>query len=277
MHSTASDGTVSPDQLPDLAKNTGLQAIALTDHDTTDGLEQFMSAGQQAGIEVIPGIEFSSYWHRSSLHVVGLFIDPENSIFKAKLKEIVDSRLNRNELMVQKLNSLGFEVELDDWYKLAANSVPGRPHLASVLVNKGYFKTPKQAFDELIGNNRPGHVSRQRLLSPSEAIKAIHDAGGLAIWAHPCAMRNVPYNVLKKIGAQLKTYGLDGIETMYSHFTEKDSKQASRFADSYNILKSGGSDFHGDNSPGVTIGSGKGQLAVPYEFLQKMKDEIGRN
>ncbi len=274
VHSTVSDGTVDPNQIPELAKNAGLQALALTDHDTTEGLEAFYNAGKLHNIETVPGVELSASWYHSSVHIVGLFIDPESTHLKQFLKSVIDQRHKRNERIIKKLSSLGFKITVADWIQEAGNNVPGRPHLASLLVKRGFFPDIKSVFSELIGNNAPGYEPRVQP-RPEEAISIIHKAGGVAIWAHPYAMRLVPFSTLKKAGLTMKGYGLDGLETYYSHFTEEETKNAHRFAHQYNLLESGGSDYHGDNTPGVELGRGLGSLNVPYEVLEKIKRHLG--
>ncbi len=271
VHSTASDGTLSPSELIQLAKSKNLEAIALTDHDTVSGLEEFHKTGKELGVETISGIELSASWYHSSVHILGLFIDENCAELKEFLERASTRRLQRNEKIIKKISALGFDVTLDEWSAEAGHNVPGRPHLASLLVKRGHFPDIKTVFDELIGNHSPG-FERQHLPHPQEAIALIHKAGGLAIWAHPYAMRSVPFSTLKKTGLTLKGYGLDGVETFYSHFSEEGHNNAVRFAERYNLLQSGGSDFHGENSAGIDLGTGKGDFSVPYELLANLKN-----
>lgn len=273
FHSTASDGTFSPSDIVQLAKDKNLRAIALTDHDTTAGLKEFHQTGKELGIETISGIELSASWYHSSVHILGLFIDETSEELQTFLERASARRLQRNEKIIQKISTLGFNVTLEEWSAEAGHNVPGRPHLASLLVKRGHFPDIKTVFDELIGNHSPG-FERQHLPHPQEAIALIHNAGGIAVWAHPYAMRSVPFSTLKKTGLTLKGYGLDGIETYYSHFSEEGHNNAVRFAERYNLLQSGGSDFHGANTPNVELGTGKGDLSVPYELLEKMKAHL---
>ena len=270
FHSTASDGTLTPTQLVETAALNNIRAVALTDHDTTEGIGEFMAAGEKHGIETIPGIELSSSWYSSAMHIVGLYIDPQNKALNTFLKQVIDNRNIRNAKIITKLQELDYEVTLKEWTDEAGGDVIGRPHMASLLVKKGYFNNNQEVFEALLATNRKAFVPRY-LPKPSEAIKIIQNAGGVAIWAHPYAMRNVPYSVVRKTGTILKSSGLDGIECYYSHFSESEQRNANKFADTYKMLKSGGSDFHGDNSPGVSLGSGKGTLNVPYECLDKIK------
>ncbi len=276
-HSTASDGTLTPAQLVEEAVKTGIKAIALTDHDTTSGLNEFHTTGDKYDIETISGIELAVNWYHSSIHLTGLYIDKNSDYLQNYLKTVVKNRVIRNEKIIEKLNNLGMNISFDEWQNEAKNDVPGRPHLASCLVRKGFYANTRAVFNELLGNNKPGFVARFQP-TPQEGIKAIHEAGGLAFWAHPCAMRNAPYSTIKKTGANLKGFGLDGLETRYSHFTPQEQDNAERFAHQYKLLQSGGSDFHGDNSPGVFLGTGKGNdFNVPYHFLERIKEKLQLN
>lgn len=273
FHSTESDGTLTPSELVHRAAETPLQAIALTDHDTTTGLAEFHEAGQALEIETISGIEISASWYHSAIHILGLFIDEHNDELKAYSMLASKRRISRNEKIIKKIATMGFHVSIEEWLAEAGHNVPGRPHLASILVKRGCFPDIKTVFSELIGNQAPGFV-RQDLLHPQQAIALVHKAGGLAVWAHPYAMREVPFSTMKKTGLTLKGYGLDAIETHYPHFSEHTHRNAVKLAEKYNLLQSGGSDFHGKNSPGVQLGTGKGSLNVPYDFIVKMKEKL---
>ncbi|MCK5834874.1 MAG: PHP domain-containing protein [Lentisphaeria bacterium] len=275
-HSTFSDGTCTPTEIIETACQTGITAIALTDHDTTAGLQEFHESAKHRDIETISGIELAVSWYRSSVHLTGLFIDENSDYLQNYLVTVKRNRNIRNENIITKINALGYNVTLDDWQNEAKNEVPGRPHLATILVEKGMFSNTREVFDKLIGNNLPGFVKRYQP-APQEGIKAIHEAGGLAFWAHPCAMQNRPYSTIKKVGATLKNFGLDGLETRYSHFTPHEQNNAERFAKQFEVLESGGSDFHGDNSVGVFLGLGKKDgFNIPDEFLVKIKAQLNR-
>lgn len=278
-HSTASDGTFTPSELIDLAIEKNIASIALTDHDTTSGLAEFHQHAKASGtdIETISGVELAVSWYSSSIHMTGLFIDPTSDFLQNYLVKVRESRYIRNEKTIEKLNKLGIQISLEDWNKQAGNEVAGRPHLAQILVNRGLYSDVKMVFSELLGTNKPGFVSRYRPM-PQEGIKAIHEAGGLAFWAHPCAMRNVPYSTIKKIGGNLKGLGLDGLETHYAHFTPQEQVNTTRFAKQYNLLQSGGSDFHGSIKPGLDLGTGLGDgFCVPDSFIDAMKEKLASN
>ncbi|MEA2012255.1 MAG: PHP domain-containing protein [Verrucomicrobiota bacterium] len=276
-HSSVSDGTFSPTELANEAKRVGLRAIALTDHDTTDGIADFTKTCEKNGIEGIPGVEISTSWYSSSLHIVGLFIDPDNGVLNKLLSEIRENRDLRNRKMVSKLNKLDYRITLEELIEESGDEkVIGRPHFAAILIRKGYFETPSEVFNELLGDRKKGFVPRY-LPMPGVGISAIHAAGGLAIWAHPYSMQNVPCSVTRKTCKTLIKHKLDGIECYYTSFSDKDRENAMTMVRDYNLLVSGGSDFHGKNTPDVVLGLGNKKfetLRIPYSLVENMKRKL---
>ena len=268
-HSTASDGTVAPGTLPELGAAAGLTALALTDHDTVAGLADFMARQKDfPQMELIPGIEFSSHDAARELHIVGLFIDPENPELLAMIDSMRRSRQVRGELMMQKLSSLGYTVTLDELIAAGAPpDAPGRPHFAQVLVNKYNFPDNKTVFERLLKRGLPGYVQRE-LPPPQEVIKVIKASGGLAIWAHPYNSRHSMNNYIRRTAELLKIAGLDGLEAYYTEYTPSKSANALRLAAELNLAVSGGSDFHGSIHPEVKLGKGTGNLHVPDEAVE---------
>lgn len=276
IHSTASDGTVAPGDLPELGAAAGLTAMALTDHDTVAGLSDFMARQKDfPQMELIPGIEFSSHDPSRELHIVGLFIDPENPGLLAMIDSMRRSRQMRGELMMQKLSSLGYTVTIDELIAVGAPpDAPGRPHFAQVLVNKYNFPDNKTVFERLLKRGLPGYVARE-LPPPEEVIKVIKAAGGLAIWAHPFNTRHSMNNYIRRTAAVLKIAGLDGLEAYYTEYTPSKSANALRIAAELGLVVSGGSDFHGSIHPEVKLGKGTGTLNVPDEtvaFLHRARE-----
>ena len=271
-HSTASDGTVAPGTLPELGAAAGLTALALTDHDTVAGLKDFMARQKDfPQMELIPGIEFSSYDAARELHIVGLFIDPENPDLLAMIDSMRRSRQARGELMMQKLSSLGYTVTLDELVAVGASpDAPGRPHFAQVLVNKYNFPDNKTVFERLLKRGLPGYVQRE-LPPPQEVIKVIKAAGGLAIWAHPYNTRRSMNNYIRRTAELLKIAGLDGLEAYYTEYTPSKSANALRLAADLGLAVSGGSDFHGSIHPEVKLGKGTGNLNVPDEVMDFLR------
>lgn len=271
-HSTASDGTVAPAALPELAAAAGLTALALTDHDTTEGLNDFLSRQKDfPQIELIPGIEFSADGGVKELHIVGLFIDHEHPDLQKLICRMRESRRNRGLKMIEKLASLGYEVTLDELADAGAPpDAPGRPHFAQVLVKKYNFPDNKSVFERLLKRGLPGYVQRE-LPAPEEVIKSIKAAGGLAIWAHPFNTRNNINNYIRRTIEVLRIAGLDGLEAYYTDYTPSRTATALNMAKEYNLAVSGGSDFHGSIHPEVQLGKGSGRLEVPDEVLASLK------
>ncbi len=268
-HSVASDGSAAPSQIVRLACEKGLKGIALTDHDTVSGLAEFMREAENTGIIAVPGVEISSKLFSKEAHIVGLFINPENPVLLELLGRMREGRKKRNREIVIKLNVLGYDISYDELLEVAGGESVGRPHIGAILIKKGYFKTMQDVFEQCLKRGCRAYVPRE-LPDAVDAISAIHAAGGLAIWAHPVSGQSGERGYAKKMLRKLTEFGLDGVETNYSMFSEYQTQMMHEIADSFGILKSGGSDYHGVNQPGIELGSGCGSLAVPYEFLENM-------
>ena len=293
VHSTRSDGTFTPTQLVDYAMEKGLAAFALTDHDTVDGLEEAIkyaeslqpgsTSGKTAAKsgqtiaedttplvpEVIPGIEFSTEYQGQDIHIVGLYIDYHNSVFAAKLQEFVDSRILRNQKMCLLLQEAGIDITFDALLQEFPDSVITRAHYASYMLNHGYVKSMKEAFDRYVGDHAPCFVPREKV-TPVQAVQLILEAGGVPILAHPI-LYHMSDERLDTLTSELKDTGLVGIEAIYSTYKPYEERQIRALAAKYDLLISGGSDFHGDNKPGLDLGTGYGKLFVPYSLLKPIK------
>ena len=271
-HSTCSDGTYSPSELVSLAKRIGLSAIALTDHDTLDGLAEFCAAGTACGIETICGIEFASLWenyHRPEIHIVGLGFDPTHPAFAARMQEIRQSRINRNRKMCEKLTAIGLPISLEEVSANAGGEIITRAHFANVLLQKGFIRKREDAFSRYIAPGLPAYVERE-FLSPACCIRTIKEAGGVAILAHP-TLYGLSLSQIEELCLSWKPYGLDGIECQYSTYTPAQTAEITALAERVGLLPSGGSDFHGENKPQIHLGSGKQNLSVPYAFWDALK------
>lgn len=271
-HTTCSDGTYTPAELVELAKKIGLSALALTDHDTIDGLAEFQAAGKACGIETIPGIEFAALWekhHRPEIHIVGLGFDPKHPLLAERMKDIKESRDIRNHKMCEKLSSIGLHITLDEVAANAGGEIITRAHFANVLLQKGYVKKKEDAFARYISTGLPGYVERE-FLSPELCIRTIKETGGAAVLAHP-TLYGLNLEQLEELCAELILYGLDGIECQYSTYSPAETKAITALAKKMQLLPSGGSDFHGKNKPNIHLGSGKSNLAIPYEFWKGLK------
>lgn len=271
-HSSFSDGTVSPEGLVLLAKKEGLSAIALTDHDTTDGLPSFLAAGAEYGVEAIPGVEFAALWPeygRPEIHIVGLGFDPDAPALRARMGEIRRSRERRNESMARKLSAAGLPIALEEVAANAGGEVITRAHFANVLLQKGYVRSRQEAFSRWISPGLPGYAGRE-FLTPACCIRTIREAGGRAILAHP-ALYPLTEAQLEALCRELAGEGLDGIECQYSTYTPAQRRTMERLAARFGLLPSGGSDFHGENKPDIRLGRGLGNLRIPYALWEGLK------
>ena len=274
-HSNKSDGSFSPAELVDYAIEKELLAVALTDHDTTDGLEEAIAHAEalaRAGrpsIEVIPGIEFSTKHADKDVHIVGLYIAYDAPNFLAKLQEFVDSRTGRNIKMCHNLQNAGIDITYEKLQERNPDAVITRAHYASYLFEEGYVKSRSEAFSRYLGDHTKYFVPREKV-TPAQAVKLILQVGGVPILAHP-PLYHMGRERLDRLVSELKDAGLMGIESLYSTYTNQDERDMMRLADKYDLLLSGGSDFHGANKPNLDLGTGYGKLFVPEEFLIKIK------
>lgn len=273
-HSCCSDGSCTPTELVELAAAAGVGAIALTDHDTVAGIPEFLEAGRRhPEVETVPGVELSTMFSNRELHMVGLFIDPETPVLTAFLEEMREGRRCRNEQIRLKLNTLGFPVTWDDPAFAGASSDSasiGRPHFARALMHKYGFPTMQSVFDRLLKRGCAAYVPRE-LPDPARAIEVIHAAGGIAVWAHPVYRERNERAWAKRIMRRFSPLGLDAVEGYYSMFGPQETALVLELAGLYHLAVSGGSDFHGANSPNIQLGSGAGGLLVPPELLNGLK------
>ena len=268
-HSTASDGSYSPGELIRHAKEKGLSAVALTDHDTVEGIEEALKIGAEVGIEVIPGVEISVDY-KPEMHILGYFLGDNYKNALSILERLIENRNERNPKIISKLNELGYDITMDEVKNEAKGKVVARPHVAKVLEKKGYVKSTDAAFERFLGFGKPAYFPKNRM-TPEEGIREILNAGGIPVLAHPIFLFPSMAQLDLLLG-ELAKYGLMGIEAYYTDNTVKDTGNILRLALKYNLLATGGSDFHGTFKPKIEIGSGYGNLKVPYELLDKMKD-----
>lgn len=268
-HSIASDGSMSPAEIVRHAKEKGLAAIALTDHDTVDGVKDALEEGERIGIEVIPGIEISVAY-KSEMHILGFFLNAkEYTNIRQELGIIKQGREERNKKIINKLNKLGVDISEEEVRSVALGDITGRPHIARVLVSKKYVKTMDEAFDKYLSRDGLAYFKRFEL-QPIDGIKAIINAGGIPVIAHPVFLRK-SYDELDKLLKELKEYGMAGIEAIYSENSKEDTGNFLRLAIKHGLLVTGGSDFHGTYKNGIELGRGRGNLKVPYELLEKLR------
>ncbi len=268
-HTTFSDGTFTPTELINYAAKKDIKVIAITDHDNFDGVSEAVSQGKINNIEVINGIEMSTDFEKKEIHIVGLFIDINNKNFNSELKFLKEKRKKRNELAIEKLQKLNIDINYDELESLSSNKIITRAHFAKLLIKKGYIKTVKECFDIYMGENCPAYVKRE-VIPPKETIALINDAGGTAVLAHPLLYK-LTDDKLNEMIAYLKSIGLKGIECLYSTHTKEETEYLISIAKKHNLKISGGSDFHGSNKPNIDLGTGCGNLYIPYEIFENLK------
>lgn len=270
-HSIYSDGTFTPKEIMEYGKVKGLAAIALTDHDTLEGIYEAVMWGSKYGIEVIPGIEVSTEYEGTEIHIAGLFVSNENEEFNSALEGLRKSRENRNRQMVEKLNENGVSIKYEDVEKRAEGGIVTRAHIAREIINKGYAGSNNEVFERYIGKDKPAYVKRQ-VLSWTDTLRLINESGGLAVLAHPLLYK-LSERRLEMIIGELVKGGLAGIEAYYSTHSLSDINYVKQVAQKYKLRLSGGSDFHGANKPKLDLGTGYGNLSVPYDILEGLKKE----
>jgi len=272
VHSRCSDGTLTPSELVDYAIKKGLSAVALTDHDTVDGLDELLEYAQGKPIEVIPGIEFSTEYNHRDVHIVGLFIDHKAPVFLEYLTRFKQSRTDRNHKLCANLRGAGIDITYEALVEAFPSATITRAHYAAFLLEKGYVKSRNEAFDRYLGDHTPYFVHREKI-TPEEVIEVTLKAGGIPVLAHP-TLYQLGREQLDVLVRRLKDAGLMGIECFYSTFTPSEEKQMRALAEKYHLLPSGGSDFHGANKPGLDLAVGYGELFVPDRFLAGMKKAL---
>lgn len=269
-HSTFSDGSCSPKELLETAKAAGLVAVALTDHNTVDGLKTFLTDGKNYGIEAVAGVEISCDYNGKELHVLALFIENRLSEMQ-KFLEISKSRKEEsNKLLAENLVNKGYKIDYEQ-IKLQTVGSINRVHFANELIKKGYIKTVKEGFDTVLSENAGFYLPPKRL-TVFEVIDFIKTINAISVLAHP--LLNLTKEELIEFLPEAKQMGLKAIETRYSKYSIAEQEFCTRLAKDFGFLESGGSDFHGANKPDIKIGVGQGGLQVPYKFLEAIKNSI---
>jgi hypothetical protein len=257
VHTSASDGDFSPEEVIRQAKEIGLAAVGIADHDTVGGVEEALEAGKKYGVEAIPAVELSSEFEQSEVHILGYFIDWRDREFNDELHKFQEARKVRAEKILEKLHKLGINISHEDVAAVAGDSVIGRPHIAEALAQRGYVRTTDAAFAKYLAYNRPAYVPKYRLL-PKDSIDMIHRTGGVAILAHPV------FAQANHLLPDLVEFGLDGIEVYHSKHNSAATEYYKKIAEELHLFATGGTDCHGVDSP-------LGTVKVPYEVVEKMK------
>lgn len=272
VHTTASDGTLKPAEAVAYAHNKGLKAIAITDHDTVQGVAEAVQAGGELGLEVIPGVEISVDHSGGELHILGYFVDIHSLVLRESLDKLREYRDLRNPQMIDKLRSLGLQVTMEEVEAIAGGDIVGRPHFAALLVEKGIVPNKQQAFDRFLAQGRPAYVKKEKL-TPPEGVELVVAAGGIPVLAHPKYLReNSSPDTLRSLLSELKSIGLKGLEVYYSTHSPEEENLYRMLAKEAGLLITGGTDFHGANKPEIEIGIGQGNLRIPYILVERLKN-----
>lgn len=268
VHSTCSDGTFSPEELVFYAQKKGLRAFALTDHDTTAGIRRAQKAAEGTSLTVIPGIELSTEYLGSDVHILGLGIHPEAPAFRAYLEDFRRSRDLRNDRMMEKLKSAGISISREAMQEEFPDCVWTRAHFALYLKKHGYVKEMQDAFNRYIGDRAPCYVPREGI-TPSGAVKLVLSGGGHPVLAHPVLCR-FGRERLEQLVTELKAAGLQGLEAIYSANRGCDESAMKLLARRHGLAVTGGSDFHGTNKKDIDLGCGKGNLRIPFRLWEEL-------
>jgi predicted metal-dependent phosphoesterase TrpH len=260
LHTLYSDGIDTPERVVELAKAAGLSAIALTDHDNTEAFAVAEPAARRLGIELIPGIEMSASAEGQEVHVLGLFLGFDHPPLVAHLKEQQARRVRRVHEMVRRLSEVGVRVSAEEVLELAGVGTVGRPHVARILLKHGYISSLPEAFSKYLGPNNPGFVPGSPL-PPSVVIRLILDAGGVPVLAHPVYLKRDP--LIETFARE----GLAGLEVYHSGHTPEQVRHYEGIAGRLKLLKTGGSDYHGDSKEGLPVGA----VTIPYELVESLR------
>jgi predicted metal-dependent phosphoesterase TrpH len=271
-HSNHSDGTETPARLVQLAKKQGLTGFALTDHDTVSGLPEAAQTARELGVHFLNGIEISSKMAGQELHILGYGFDPEHPGLVSAMETQHRARETRIPAIVEKFNGLGIAITAEQVFEIAGKGSPGRPHVAQAVVALGRCKSVSEVFEKYLHDQGRANVEKDTLTA-GETIELIHSAGGVAVLAHPTAKPIRSTGGLDLLVGELARMGLDGLELHHPRATPQNRKRINKLIQRYDLLASGGSDFHGGNSPGVRLGTGRGTLKVPFSLLRSIEEK----
>ena len=274
VHSHYSDGTKSPAELVWLASKSGVSALAITDHDTMEGVPEAVAVSDEHGVEVIPGVEISAVHDKHALHILGYYADSSEKELAAALLKLQCSREERNRKIITKLQGLGVETSLAELQEISGLGQTGRPHIAKLLMRHGVVRSLPEAFDRYLAKGQLAY-ERRFTHSAQEAIELIRGAGGLAVLAHPVQI-DKSLTLLKTLLPLLVSYGLNGIETYYPSQKKAIQKRIKTYAKEHGLFLTGGSDYHGEIRPGTRLAGGH-NVYVPPHLLLMMKEHLEKN
>ena len=273
-HSTASDGSDPPRRVVELAVESGLSSLALTDHDTQEGLQEAASAAEGSGLELIPGLELSLDFDRSGMHLIILWLLPGSSPLGDRLAALRAGRDERNLRIVEMLSKVGLPITIEEVEEEAGGGSVGRPHIAAVMMSRGYVPDIRTAFDLWLGSGKPAYVGRNRL-DAEEAISLARESGGVPVLAHPHTLGITTAGEMADLLARLRRAGLVGLEAVYPAYRRHEREGYADLARRFGLIPSGGSDYHGTYKPGLMLGSGYGDLVVPGSLRDELREHAG--
>lgn len=274
IHSTASDGSLTPAEIIRHAQKLNLAAIAITDHDSIYGSKEALRVGIPSCLKFLTGVEISAshppfFPGSGSFHILGYRIRLDHPALNQTLNRLRKARQGRNPKILKRLNELGLRISLKDVDQTVAQGQLGRPHIAQAMIRKGYVKSMDDAFDKYLGAGKPAYVDKDRV-GCEEAIELIRAAGGIAVLAHPCLLNIDDDRQLDALVRNLVKIGMRGIEVYYPEHSLEQTAYYMQLADKYELLMTGGTDFHGSITPGIKMGTGNGKLFVPYALYEKL-------
>lgn len=276
IHSTASDGTFSPTEIVNkalkLTEKDSPVVIALTDHDTVAGIDEFQKAAakHKDRLTAISGLEISTDYHGVEIHVLGYNIDIHNQELLDRLAVCRESRDGRNEKIIQKLQEQGFKISMDEIKPDKPGETIARPHIAKLLMKKKYVSSVQEAFDKYLAEGRCCYVERI-MPTPEEAIHLIKNSGGIPVLAHLMLYKKLDSSQKEALVRELKEAGLIGIETYYNTYTPVEQEYVAGLAKQWGLIETGGTDFHGQNKPHISLFTGQGEMEVPQKVLENLK------
>ncbi|MDS1029040.1 PHP domain-containing protein [Bacillota bacterium LX-D] len=267
IHTTASDGVLSPKEIVAFAHEQGLLAIAITDHDTTDGLDEGLREGKRKKIDVIPGLELSTDFKTREVHLLGYYIEYQNEFFQRKLSTLRDNRVKRAKSIVAKLNYLGFKLDWEHILAIARGGSVGRPHIAQALMEKSYISSIEEGFNKLLVKGAPAYVPREKI-SIAEGIALIKEAKGIPVLAHPGLLND------RSLVQELLGLGIEGLEAYYPLHSQKETTYCLQLCSKYGLIATGGSDYHGrGNEFRCKIGA----VEAPYTIIKELKNKVNKS
>ncbi len=280
VHSTASDGSLKPSEIIALARKIGLGAIALTDHDSIEGTKDALRFGIPESIGFLTGVEISAqppqtFSFSGSFHILGYGIDVADPALNTTLGAQQAARKNRNPQIIKQLNGLGIDISLNEVIAASGKAQIGRPHIGSLMLQKGIVQSMDEAFDRFLGRGKPAYIEKP-VIPVQTAIDIIRSAGGLSVLAHPGLIETKNSRQIDELIAELVSLGLNGIEVFYPNHTHSQTNCFAQLAEKFNLLVTGGTDFHGAISPDIALGFGRGDFSVPYGIYETLKKALNK-